>query len=76
MEERRRADPKMIIAVQMLSIGVILFILGLTVSLLSPVSRMEPYIRMTFLISVGSILLVGILFSIGGIIRYKRVKRR
>lgn len=76
MEERSAADPKIIVAVQMLSIGIILVILAVAVFLLSPVTRMMPFIRLTFIISVSSIFLVGLSFSIGGIIRYKKAKRK
>lgn len=76
MEERSAADPKIIVAVQMLSIGIILVILAVAVFLLSPVTRMMPFIRLTFIISVSCIFLVGLSFSIGGIIRYKKAKRK
>ena len=76
MEEKKGADPKLIVAVQMLSIGIILTILGFTVFILSPISRMEPFIRVCSIVSNGSITCIGLFFSIGGLIRYKRVKRK
>jgi hypothetical protein len=59
----------------MLSIGIILFVLGTTTLILSPVGRMEPFIRLTFLISIGSIVAVGVGFGISGAIRYRRAKK-
>ncbi len=75
MKESQGADPKLIVAVQMLSIGLILLILAGVVLLLSPVGRMESFIRLTFLLSMGSILLVGLGFAIAGAIRYRRARR-
>jgi len=75
MEEKKGADPNLIVAVQMLSIGIILLVLGIVTFLLSPVSRMEPFIRLTFLISMGSIVAVGAGFGIGGAVRYRRAKK-
>jgi Na+/phosphate symporter len=75
MEENKGADPKLIVAVQMLSIGAILLVLGITTFLLSPVSSMEPFIRLTFLISMGCIVAVGMGFGISGAIRYRRAKK-
>lgn len=76
MEERSAADPKIIVAVQMLSIGIILVILALAVFFVSPITKMMPFIRLTFIISVSCIFLVGLSFSIGGIIRYKKAKKK
>lgn len=75
MEDKKGANPELIVAVQMLSIGVILLILGLVVLILSPTARMEPFIRSAFLISMGSIILVGLFFAVGGILRYARAKK-
>jgi Na+/phosphate symporter len=75
MEEKKGADPKLIVAVQMLSIGAILLVLGIVTFLLSPVRSMEPFIRLTFLISMGSIVAVGVGFGISGAVRYRRAKK-
>jgi hypothetical protein len=69
------ADPKLIVAVQMLSIGIILFVLGLVTFILSSVAEMEPFIRLTFLISMGGIIAVGLAFGISGGILYRRAKK-
>ncbi len=77
MEEKTKdADPNLIVAVQMLSIGIILIILGVTVFILSPISTMDPYIRICSVLSNGSITLMGVFFAIGGFIRYKRAKKK
>lgn len=76
MEERSAADPKIIVAVQMLSIGIILVILALAVFFVSPVTKMTPFIRLTFIISIICIFLVGLSFFIGGIIRHKKAKKK
>ncbi len=80
MEEQKGANPKIIVATQMTSIGVILIILGITVFILSPLDpainpRMTPFIRMCSIISNSSITLVGVAFAIGGLIRFKRAKK-
>jgi cytochrome c oxidase subunit IV len=75
MEEKKGADPKHIVAIQMLSIGVILLILGLIVFFLSPIRFMAPYFRISSLISNTSIILAGLGFAIGGFIRLKRLKK-
>jgi hypothetical protein len=74
-EDNKGADPKLIVAVQMLSIGIILLILGAVVLLVSPLASMDHFIRLTFLISEVSILVVGLAFAVGGWIRYKRAKK-
>ena len=74
-EEKKGADPKLIVTVQMLSIGIILLILGLVVLFVSPLRSMDHFVRLTFLISEASIIIVGLAFAIGGGIRYKRAKR-
>jgi nitrate reductase gamma subunit len=74
-EEYKGVNPKLVIAVQMLCIGIVLLILGITVFLLSPIRAMEPFIRTQSLISNGSISLVGIAFTIGGFFRLKKVKK-
>jgi hypothetical protein len=75
MAKNQGADPKLIVAVQMLSIGLILLILAGVVLWLSPVGRMDSFIRLTFLLSMGSILLVGGGFAVAGAIRYRRARR-
>jgi nitrate reductase gamma subunit len=74
-EKARGADPKLIVAVQMLSIGIILLVLGLVTFFLSSVAKMEPFIRLTFLISMGGIIAVGLAFGVGGGILYRRAKK-
>jgi nitrate reductase gamma subunit len=74
-KETQGANPKLIVAVQMLSIGVILLVLGLVTFVLSPVTGMEPFIRLTFMISMGAIIAVGLAFAIGGGILYRRVRK-
>jgi hypothetical protein len=69
------ANPKLIVAVQMLSIGIILLVLGVVTFCLSPVAKMEPFIRLTFLISMGGIIAVGLAFGIGGGILYRRARK-
>jgi hypothetical protein len=69
------ADPKLIVAVQMLSIGIILLVLGLVTLILSPFAKMDPFIRLTFVISMGGIIAVGLAFGIGGGILYRRAKK-
>ncbi len=81
MEEKKGADPKIIVAVQMTSIGIVLMILGITVFLLSPLDqainpRMIPFIRMCSIISNGCITFLGVAFAIGGVVRYKRAKKK
>lgn len=76
MEEKKGADPKLIVAVQMLSIGIVLIVLGFTVFILSPFSRMEPFIRICSIASYASITCLGIFFAVGGLIRYKRVNKK
>ncbi len=83
MEETKGANPKIIVAVQMTSIGVILIILGATVTILSLLSMSgvaetinpwTPYIKTCSHISNVAIILLGVVFLIGGIIRHKQVK--
>jgi nitrate reductase gamma subunit len=69
------ANPKLIVAVQMLSIGIILLVLGLVTFILSPLAKMDPFIRLTFLISMASIIAVGLAFGVGGGILYRRAKK-
>ncbi len=75
MKEAKGADPKRVVAVQMFSIGVILFVLGGVTLLLSDPPAMAPFIRRAFLISIGCIILIGLAFGIGGLLRLRRVKR-
>ena len=85
MEEKKGADPKIIVAVQMTSIGVILIILGLTVFVLSILTMAgtaptdnpwTPYIKICSVISNGGITILGIAFAIGGVARFKRAKKQ
>jgi hypothetical protein len=84
MEQEKGADPKIIVAVQMTSIGIILIILGLTVFVLSFISMSglastanpwTPYIKICAIISNSCITLLGIAFTIGGLVRHKRAKK-
>ena len=75
MEEKKGADPRLIVAVQMLSIGAILLVLTIVTFLLTPVTRMEPFMRLTFLISMGCITAAGVGFGISGAVRYRRAKK-
>jgi len=74
-EEYQGADPKLIVAVQMISIGIIIFVLGVTVFLLSPLDKMTPFIRLSSLLTNGSMVVTGILFGIGGYFRLRKVKK-
>ena len=85
MDEKKGADPKVIVAVQMTSIGVILIILGLTVFVLSMLSMSgsvptdnawTPYIKTCSVISNTGIILLGVAFAIGGVARIKRAKKQ
>lgn len=85
MDEKKGADPKVIVAVQMTSIGVILIILGLTVFVLSMLSMSgavptdnawTPYIKTCSVISNTGIILLGIAFAIGGVARFKQAKKQ
>lgn len=75
MEAKKGANPELIVAVQMLSIGVILLILGLAVLFVSSPQSMAPFVRLAFLLSVGSIICVGLAFGLGGILRFKKARR-
>ena len=83
-EEKKGADPKLIVAVQMTSIGVILLILGATVfvlSILSLLGRVQtenpwtPYIAKCSIISNGAIILLGVAFALGGLIRHHEIAK-
>ncbi len=85
MEERKGADPKIIVAVQMTSIGIILMILGLTVFILSMLSMASlsptpnpwtPYLKTCSIISNVGITLLGVAFAIGGVVRFKQAKKQ
>lgn len=85
MDEIKGADPKVIVAVQMTSIGVILIILGLAVFVLSMLSMSgavptdnawTPYIKTCSVISNTGIILLGVAFAIGGIARFKQAKKQ
>jgi uncharacterized membrane protein YidH (DUF202 family) len=85
-EEKKGADPKLIVAVQMTSIGVILIILGITVFTLSMFSLLgvtesdnpwTRYIGTCSIISNATIILVGVAFAIGGLVRHhERIKNK
>jgi hypothetical protein len=85
MEERKGADPKIIVGIQMTSIGIILIILGLTVFILSMLSMAglsptpnpwTPNIKTCLIISIGLITLIGACFAIGGVVRLKQAKKQ
>jgi hypothetical protein len=85
MEQQKGADPKIIVAVQMTSIGVILIILGLAVFILSMLSitgrfatanPWTPNIKTCLMISIAVITLVGVGFAIGGVALLKRAKKQ
>jgi hypothetical protein len=74
MEENgQSANPKRIVAVQMLCIGVVLLVLGVVVVLSSPVKSMTPLFRTWSVVSNGAIILAGIAFAVGGVIRFRRL---
>lgn len=80
MEEQKGANPKLIVAVQMTCIGIILIILGITAFLLSPLDplvnpRMTPSIQMWSVISNGSMTILGVVFTIGGLVLHSRAKK-
>jgi len=75
-EPKQGADPKLIVAIQMVSIGVILIILGVTVYLRSPIGKMAPFFRLNSILSTGAIFVTGVLFFIGGYIRYRKTKKK
>ncbi|UCC22336.1 MAG: hypothetical protein JSW23_11230 [Planctomycetota bacterium] len=85
MEEQKGADPKVIVGVQMTSIGVILIILGLSVFILSILSMTgrfattnpwTPNIKTCSIISNAVITLIGVGFAIGGVARLKQAKKQ
>ncbi len=85
MEERKGADPKIIVAVQMTSIGIILIIFGLTVFVLSMLSMSgavptdnpwTSYLKTCSVISNTGIILLGVAFAIGGVARFKQAKKQ
>ena len=74
MEDNRHpTNPKRIVAVQMLCIGVVLLVLGVVVVLSSPVKSMTPLFRTWSVVSNGAIILAGIAFAVGGVIRFRRL---
>jgi sterol desaturase/sphingolipid hydroxylase (fatty acid hydroxylase superfamily) len=73
-DQKTDTNPKLIVAVQMLCIGVVLLVLGLAVTLLSPLGKMTPIYRFWSIASNGSIILAGLGFTIGGILRHRKVK--
>ncbi|MBM3310866.1 MAG: hypothetical protein FJY80_05100 [Candidatus Aminicenantes bacterium] len=66
-------NPKLIVAVQMLCIGIVLLVLGVAVVLSSPVKAMSPLFRTWSVVSNGSIILVGVAFTVGGVLRFRRL---
>jgi hypothetical protein len=74
-EHIKGSNPKLILAVQMLCIGIVLLVLGIIVILLSPQRLMTPLFQRWSIISNVAIALVGLGFAIGGFIRYKKVKK-
>ena len=72
--EPQTTNPKLIVAVQMLCIGIVLLILGIAVTLMSPVKSMTPLFRTWSILSNGSIILTGLAFTIGGVLRHRRIK--
>jgi len=83
-EEKKGADPKLIVAVQMTSIGVVLVILGTTVFVISLLSLLglvqtsnpwTPYIAKCSIISNGAIILIGVAFALGGLIRHHEIAK-
>jgi Na+/phosphate symporter len=75
MTEHKGSNPKKILAVQMLMIGIVLLVLGIMVSLLSPLKAMTPVVRTWSLLSNASIILTGLAFTIGGLVRNKKLKQ-
>jgi hypothetical protein len=85
MDEKKGADPKLIVAVQMTSIGVILIILGVTVFILSLLSMTgvtqthnpwTPYVKACSIVSNVTITLLGVAFAIGGLVRHHEVAKK
>jgi len=74
MNDNKGANPRFLLAIQMLLIGLVLVILGVVVLILSPIGQMQPFIGKMALFSCLSIILVGVAFSVGGLIKLKRVK--
>jgi len=72
--DNNATNPKLIVAVQMLCIGIVLLVLGAAVIVMSPIGRMTPTFRIWSIISNGSIILAGLGFTIGGLLRYRKVK--
>jgi len=73
MADEKRA--RLIIGIQMFSMGVILAVFGLAVIAFSPFRTMEPGIRMWATISDIAITGVGLAFIIFGRIRIIRAKK-
>ena len=74
-EEYKGADPKLLVAIQMIAVGIILLILGVTVFLLSPLGKMAPFIRLCSLLTNSSLIVTGLLFWLGGYFRLRKVKQ-
>jgi hypothetical protein len=74
-EEYKGADPKFLVAIQMIAIGIILFILGVTVFLLSPLGKMAPFVRLCSVLTNSGLVVTGLLFWLGGYFRLKKAKK-
>ena len=70
-EEYQGADPRLLVAVQMISVGIILLILGVTVFLLSPLGKMTPFVRLCSVLTNSSLMVTGLLFGLGGYFRLR-----
>lgn len=75
MPETPASNPKLILAVQMLCIGIVLIILGVAVILRSPLGAMAPVFRFWSVASNAAILLAGLAFTAGGVVKYRKVLR-
>ena len=74
-EEYKGANPKILVAEQMISIGIILLVLGVAVFLLSPLGKMTPFLRLCSLLTNSSLVVSGLLFGLGGYVRLKKAKK-
>jgi len=74
-EEYKGADPKILVAEQMISIGIILLVLGVAVFLLSPLGKMTPFLRLCSVLTNSSLVVSGLLFGLGGVVRLKKAKK-
>lgn len=74
-EQPQGADPRLLVAIQMISIGIILLVIGVTVFLLSPLGKMTPFIRLCSVLTNSSMVVTGLLFGLGGYFRLRKVKK-